>query len=37
MYLYSIDMAPGQATGQGLNNLGGLWYVISPQGNPIRS
>lgn len=37
LYLYTIDMAPGQATGQGLNNLGGLWYVVSPRGTPIRS
>jgi predicted lipoprotein with Yx(FWY)xxD motif len=37
LYTYTIDMAPGQATGQGLNNLGGLWYVVSPRGTPIRS
>ncbi|MGH3535933.1 MAG: COG4315 family predicted lipoprotein [Steroidobacteraceae bacterium] len=37
LYLYTIDMAPGQATGQGLNNLGGLWYVVAPRGTPIRS
>ena len=37
LYLYTIDMTPGQAAGQGLNNLGGLWYVITPRGTPIRS
>ena len=37
LYLWPNDTSPGQATGQGLNNLGGLWYVVSPQGNPIRS
>jgi predicted lipoprotein with Yx(FWY)xxD motif len=37
LYLYTIDMTPGQATGQGLNNLGGLWYVLNPRGSPIRS
>jgi predicted lipoprotein with Yx(FWY)xxD motif len=37
LYLWPDDLSPGQATGQGLNNVGGLWYVVSPQGNPIRS
>jgi predicted lipoprotein with Yx(FWY)xxD motif len=36
LYLWPIDASPGQATGQGINNLGGLWYVESPAGNPIR-
>jgi predicted lipoprotein with Yx(FWY)xxD motif len=36
LYLWPNDTAPGQATGQGLNNLGGLWYVVSAQGSPIR-
>jgi predicted lipoprotein with Yx(FWY)xxD motif len=37
LYLWPDDLSPGQATGQGLNNVGGLWYVVSPRGNPIRS
>jgi predicted lipoprotein with Yx(FWY)xxD motif len=37
LYTWPDDLSPGQATGQGLNNVGGLWYVVSPQGNPIRS
>lgn len=37
LYRYEADAGPGQATGQGLNNLGGLWYVVSPQGKPVRS
>jgi predicted lipoprotein with Yx(FWY)xxD motif len=37
LYLWPDDLSPGQATGQGLNNVGGLWYVVSPQGSPIRS
>jgi predicted lipoprotein with Yx(FWY)xxD motif len=37
LYLWPDDLSPGQATGQGLNNVGGLWYVVSPQGNPIRA
>ena len=36
LYLWPDDLSPGQATGQGLNNVGGLWYVISPEGNSIR-
>lgn len=37
LYRYAIDTAPGQAAGQGLNNLGGLWYVVSPRGSPVES
>jgi predicted lipoprotein with Yx(FWY)xxD motif len=37
LYTWPDDISPGQATGQGLNNVGGLWYVVSPQGDPIRS
>lgn len=35
LYAWVIDSAPGDATGQGINNLGGLWYVLSPDGAPI--
>lgn len=35
LYLWVNDSSPGQATGQGLNNLGGLWYVIAPDGHPV--
>lgn len=35
LYRYFADKKPGQATGQGLNNSGGLWYVLSPSGKPI--
>jgi len=37
LYLWANDDQPGQASGQGLNNLGGLWYVIGARGIPIRS
>ena len=33
LYLWVGDSEPDQATGQGINNLGGLWYVLSPDGN----
>jgi predicted lipoprotein with Yx(FWY)xxD motif len=32
LYLWVVDSAPGQATGQDINNLGGKWYVITPAG-----
>jgi predicted lipoprotein with Yx(FWY)xxD motif len=37
LYLWVGDSQPGQATGQGLNNLGGLWYVLSPDGQEITT
>lgn len=36
LYRWANDTSPGEATGQGLYNLGGLWYVMSPQGNAVR-
>ena len=35
LYLYAGDQNPGQTTGQALNQLGALWYVLSPTGNQI--
>ena len=35
LYTYVTDTKPGQATGQALNNSGGLWYVLSPRGQVI--
>jgi len=37
LYLWVGDSEPGQATGQGINNLGGLWYVLSPGGNAVTA
>ena len=37
LYLWVGDSQPGQATGQGINNLGGLWYVLSPDGHEITT
>jgi predicted lipoprotein with Yx(FWY)xxD motif len=36
LYTWVIDSAPGDATGQDLNNLGGKWYVITPEGQLIK-
>jgi predicted lipoprotein with Yx(FWY)xxD motif len=35
LYTYVADSAPGSASGQALNANGGVWYVLSPSGQPI--
>ena len=35
LYTWVVDSAPGDVTGQDLNNLGGKWYVITAQGRVI--
>ena len=37
LYYYVGDRGPGQTTGQGLNQFGALWYVLSPAGTAITS
>lgn len=37
LYYYIGDRGPGQTTGQGLNQFGALWYVLSPAGAAIKS
>jgi predicted lipoprotein with Yx(FWY)xxD motif len=37
LYSFSVDKAPGQTAGEGLNENGGLWYVLDPAGNQITS
>ncbi len=37
LYLWVGDSVPGQATGQALNNDGGLWYALSPSGQAITT
>lgn len=32
LYYYEDDKKPGDITGQGKNEFGGLWYVVSPSG-----
>jgi len=36
LYTYSGDRRPGQATGEGIKNYGGIWYAISPSGKIIK-
>jgi predicted lipoprotein with Yx(FWY)xxD motif len=35
LYYFVGDRQSGQTTGQGLNEFGALWYVLSPQGNAV--
>jgi predicted lipoprotein with Yx(FWY)xxD motif len=35
LYLWPPDRSPGHATGQGLTNAGGRWYVVDPAGSAI--
>ena len=35
--LWPPDHVPGTATGQGLTNAGGLWYVIDPAGHAVTT
>ena len=37
LYYYVGDSNPGQTTGQGLNQFGARWYVLSPSGNAVIS
>ena len=37
LYLWHGDSTPGEATGQGLNNAGGLWYVPDANGVPVTA
>ena len=36
LYYFVTDRKPGQTTGQGVNQFGGPWWVISPAGKDIH-
>lgn len=36
LYRWVGDTRPGVATGEGLNNFGGLWYAVSPSANAVH-
>jgi len=36
LYTFIRDQKPGDTLGQGLNAAGGLWWVVSPAGTPVR-
>ena len=35
LYYYVGDQKPGETNGQGLNQFGALWYVVSSRGNAV--
>jgi predicted lipoprotein with Yx(FWY)xxD motif len=37
VYTYIQDQAPGDVTGEGVRSFGGVWYAISPTGQPVMS
>jgi hypothetical protein len=37
LYTYVGDKSPGQVTGEGIPSFGGVWYVLSPTGKPVKS
>ena len=36
LYYFVTDTKPGQTTGQGVNQFGGPWWVLSPAGQEIH-
>ena len=36
LYYFITDRKPGQTTGQGVNQFGGPWWVLSPAGKEIH-
>lgn len=37
LYTFSTDTGSGQAQGQGVKDAYGLWWAISPSGNPVTA
>lgn len=35
LYYFAPDRAAGDTTGQGVNNFGGLWWLVAPNGTAI--
>jgi predicted lipoprotein with Yx(FWY)xxD motif len=35
LYTFVQDKAPGDVTGQGVKSYGGVWYALSPSGQPV--
>ena len=36
LYTYSDDTGPGMVTGEGVETYGGIWWAVSPKGNPVE-
>ena len=37
LYTFASDAAPGDVTGEGVKSFGGVWYALTPAGEPIKS
>lgn len=37
LYYFSNDKASGEATGQGINGFGALWWVLTPAGSAVTA
>jgi len=37
LYTYDLDATPGMVTGQGIDQNGGLWYVLSGRGKQVTT
>lgn len=37
VYTFSLDHAPGDVNGEGVNEFGGIWYAVSPTGQPVKN
>jgi predicted lipoprotein with Yx(FWY)xxD motif len=37
LYTYNLDVKPGMVTGQAIDQDGGLWYVLTPEGKQITA
>ena len=36
-YTYAKDQAPGDVEGQGVKSFGGVWWAVSPAGEPVKT
>jgi predicted lipoprotein with Yx(FWY)xxD motif len=36
LYTFISDQQPGDVAGEGFNDFGGVWYAVSPSGQPVK-
>ena len=37
VYTFSQDQNPGDINGEGFSDFGGIWYAVSPSGQPVKA
>ena len=37
VYTFIQDQKPGDVAGEGFSDFGGVWYAVSPSGQPVKS